>query len=70
MTIGMYTFLLILRCINEIKGINHYVMRAIKVCIFFVCMLIPIIVGGSRIVIFDFLKIICSMIIDIVKVMC
>lgn len=56
MTIGMYTFLLILRCVNEIKGINHYVMRAIKVCIFLVCMLIPIIVGGSRIVILMFLN--------------
>lgn len=54
MCVGLYTFLLILRCLNEVKGIRSGVMQWVKIVVFILCMIIPVVIGGSRIVSLSF----------------
>lgn len=68
MCAGLFTFLLILRCLNEVKWIKATIMQLIKALVFIACMMIPVIVGGSRIVCFLNLFY-CSLIINTVKEM-
>ena len=50
MCAGLFLYLLILRCLNEVKWIKASVMQMIKALTLIVCLAIPVIVGGSRIV--------------------